>query len=319
MEKVSDHEAAAEKAVKARDEQRKLDDQEVHGKVGTGIDVPTDQASHDNWEASGESEEKALTGGWRPKHEWEGEDEDFVEAAEFNRRGELMSRISKLGRKLGDSEKLIEKLTAMVDANGKVTQKMIDDQVSDAERRLKNQRREAIRDGDFEAVDDLEESLEELKKTKDAVAKPTEVPRTDVPDLAAMTQNQRSWYDFVTGTPWVHENKELHDKLLTHASDYLDDNPTADVAEFMGEVVSKASDLRGGKSRTKPRGPDDGKGGTRQKGSARSRSSKFSGKDLNSQQRAIAAEFVEDGIIDSLDEYATMMGNEGHLDSQRGF
>ena len=316
MEKVSDHEAAAERAIKARDEARG----EITDKVGSGIDIPGDQESHDNWEASGKAEEKAVAGGWRPKHEWDGDAEDFVDAAEFNRRGELMSRISQLGRKLGDSEKTIEKLTAMVAANEKVTQKMIDDQVKQAEDRLKSQRREAIRDGDFEAVDGIEEDLDELRKTKDEVKATAEVSaEADVPDLAAMSPNQRSWYDFVTGTPWVNQDKELHDNLLSHAEAYLIDNPTAAVGDFMGEVITQANELRGGTKRTKLRGPDDGKSGSRQRGSQRAKSSKYSSKDLNSQQRAIAAEFVEDGIIDSLDEYANMMGKEGHLDSQRGF
>lgn len=313
MELVSDHEAQMERTIKAREE--------VTGKVGTGIDIPDSQESHDNWEPKGAAEEKATSGGWKPKHEYDGEDEDFVDAAEFNRRGELMARISQLGRKAADNEKTIEKLTAMVNANEKVTQKMIDDQVAAAERRLKGQRREAIREGDFETVDDVEADLEELAKTKADAATVQDAPAAPPqgPDVAAMTQTQRAWFDYVTGTPWVRDNRDLHDSLLSHAEAYLMDNPEAAVGDFMGEVVGKATELRGGKQRTKLRGPDDGKGGSRQKGSSsRSPKSKHSAKDLNSQQKAIAAEFVEDGIIDSLDEYAAMMGKEGYLDSQRG-
>lgn len=288
-------------------------------KVGTGIEVPKDQESHDDWEPSTAAQEKALTGGWRPKHDWEGEEEDWVDAPEFNRRGELMGRISQLGRKLGDSEKTIEKLTAMVAANEKVTQKMIDQEIEATAGRLKRQRREAIREGDFEAVDEIEDNMDELRKAKaESDKEPAQAPeKSDGPDLSSMSHVQRSWYDFVTGTPWVNQNKDLHDDLLSHAEAYLIDNPEVATGDFMGEVLSKANELRGGKTRTKPRGPDDGKGGSRQKGGARTKASKFSAKDLNAQQRAIAAEFMEDGIIDSLDEYATMMGNEGHLDNQR--
>jgi uncharacterized coiled-coil protein SlyX len=286
-------------------------------KVGTGIDIPEDQESHDEWTPA---QEKALAGGWNPnKDEWEGDPDEWVDAPEFNRRGDLMARISQLGRKLGESSATIEKLSAMVAANEKITNRMITDQVKAAEARLKAQRREAIRDGDFDTVDAIEESMEELRESaKEA----DEAPAQDTapqqgPDLTKMTPVQRTWYDYVTGTPWLQENKELHDNLLSHAEAYLVDNPTSSTGDFMAEVVSKASELRGGKRRVTPRGPDDGKGGSRKKGGAKGGKGKYSAADLNSQQKAIAAEFMEDGIIDSLDEYANMMGDSGHLDNQR--
>ena len=288
-------------------------------KVGTGIDIPENQEDHDSWEPGTKHEEKASAGGWRPKHDWEGDEDDWVDAPEFNRRGELMARISQLGRKVGEKEQAIEKLTAMVAANEKITQKIIDQEIAATEKRLKAQRRAAMQDGDFDAVEEIEESIEELSSAKKEAAQAPEPQAPRGPDLSAMTPVQRTWYDYVTGTPWVRDNRELHDALLEHSEAWLIDNDDAATGDFMAEVVNKAAELRGGKRRTKIAGPDDGKAGSRNKTAAsRGRSTKFSAKDLNSQQRAIASEFVEDGIIDSLDEYAQMMGNEGHLDNQRG-
>jgi hypothetical protein len=289
--------------------------------VGTGIDVPGGQEEHDEWTPA---QEKAMAGGWKPESEWDGDPEDYVDAPEFNRRGELMARISQLGRKLGESEKAVEKLTAMVSGNEKVTNKLINDQVAAAERRLKAQRREAIRDGDFEAIDEIESDIEELAKTKEAAKDDAPAPApapADGPDLSKMDSKQRAWYDLVTGTPWIQHDRAVHDPLLTFGEAYIADNPEAGTADFMGAVVEKAQELRTGKKPSKsrgPRGPDDGKGGTRQGGRpSKSKGGKYSVADLNSQQKAIAAGFVEDGILDSIDEYANLMGKEGHLDSQR--
>ena len=299
-------------------------DQKHKDLVGGGLDP--DEKQEENDELS-PAQEKAMNGGWNPdKADWDGDPDEWVDAPEFNRRGELMARISQLGRKVGDAEKVIEKLTAMQAASDKVQQKIVDDTIQDTEKRLKAQRREALREQDFEAIDAIEEDLDELKevraKSVEPEVDPASVGRAPSPiAIQDMSPTQRVWYDLVTTTPWIQGDKAVHDPLLKYGEEWLNTHNAQDhgTADFLEAVLDKANELRG-KPRNKkgPRGPDDGKGGAgRTPRSAKAKGGKYSSADLNAQQKAIAAEFVTDGIIDSVDEYAAMMAKEGHLDSQR--
>ena len=101
-------------------------------------------------------EQLASNNGWRPKDEWEGEPEDWVSAREFNRRGELFSRIAKYGNENREMRESLKKLfnhnRVLFDAGYK---KAIGD--------LKGERAEAIEEGDTRKLVAIEDQMESLK------------------------------------------------------------------------------------------------------------------------------------------------------------
>ena len=278
-----------------------------------GIDIPENQEEHEQWIPTAQ-EQKALDSGWRPLDEWEGDPEDWVSAKEFNFRGDLMARITKLGRQVGTLEGELAQAKKVVANSDAVTQRMVEQAYKDAERDLKAQMRAANRAEDFEAADELEERLEELRATKKEVDAGRNEPapatkKDETVDRSGWSPVQNAWYDFVTTTKWV-QNPEIHNKLLRYADAQLAEDPTMGVGDFMDLVLTKGKELRGG-GRGSPKGPDDNSTGSRAKGKVRGKGA--TARDLNPMQKEIARQMVSDGVCKSADEYAQMLEAEGAL------
>jgi hypothetical protein len=279
-----------------------------------GISIPEDQESHEEW-IPNEQEEQALSGGWRPKDEWDGDPEDWVTAREFNFRGDLMKRITALGRKVGDLEQTNNRQAQMIAASDGVTQKLIDNAIAQTRRDLRAQRRAAMEDGDISTVEQVEERMDELNQAARQAAQPVPVAGNQV-QQAPVSPIHVAWEQFVRTTPWAQDPK-IHQQLLAHAENMVQTQPTGlSVGDFMESVLEKGKALRQPRTRA-PGQPDDGKGRTRKKAESRGGKQKYSAADLNSQQRAIGQGYVEEGIMKSLDEYAADLAAAGGLDSQR--
>lgn len=275
-----------------------------------GITIPENQEEHDKWEPSA-SEERAMTGGWRPEHEWEGDPDEWVSAREFNFRGELMQRITQLGRKVGQLETDKEKLAKVVQNSDRVTQRMVEQAAKQATAELKAQLREARRAEDDDAVDDIEERLAELREAQvevKAAAMAPDQPVWQGPNPATMTPQQNAWYSFITTTKWAQDAK-VHNALLQYAQQALDGESDMPVGDFMEKVITKGKQLRDG-GRRGPAGPDDAGSGRKPPVQKRG---KYSARDLNPMQLSIAKEMVIEGACKSTDEYANMLAEDGCL------
>jgi hypothetical protein len=288
--------------------------QELKLDPDTGIKIPDDQKSHDDW-APNAAETRAMTGGWRPEHDWEGAPEDWVNARDFNFRGELMARITKQGRTLGTVEAQLQQAREMIAASDRVTQKLIKDAVDQTRRDLRAQKRAAQEDDDHIRVEQIEDELDDLKVAQSEIKT---VAATPVPDTGQRqpTPVEAAWFTFVTGTPWA-QDPQYNVPLLAHAEAVRNANPTISVGDFLESVMEKGKELRGLKrpAAPSPGGNDDNKGGNRRP--AKRGTKGFSAADLNEQQRFIGQGYVDDGTCDSLDAYATDLGEIGGLGGQR--
>lgn len=103
---------------------------------------------------------KAIEQGWRPKEEFDGEPERFIDAAEFIRRGELFQKIDSQNRELKQVKLALEGLK---EHHAKVEKSAYDRAIAD----LKRQRKEALAEGDVDLYDKLDERVEELKEERD--------------------------------------------------------------------------------------------------------------------------------------------------------
>lgn len=276
-------------------------------------DTATENDSTDvteEWQPETVHEEKASSQGWKPEHLYEGDPENWVDAKTFIVKGELMNRITTLGRKVGFLESENSKLGQLVAASDKATQRLLKKEVEKARRELKAQRREAMRDGEYDTVEDLDEQLDELKEADQEYQKAA-APSDDKTAPGTPTPIEAAWYTFVTTTPWA-QDPDLNPKILAYANSLVQEDAAMPVGDFMEKVLDKGKELRGIKPRATPSGPDSG---TRTK--TPRKGGKFTAADLNEQQTAFGNEFKEDGIIESLDEYAEQLGKRGALDKQQ--
>jgi len=101
-------------------------------------------------------EQKAQELGWRPKEEFVGDEEDFVDAKEFVQRQSLYDRISSQNKRLKGME---QALNALKTHHERVRETEYNRAISD----LKLQQKIAVKEGDLEQYDALQEKQKELE------------------------------------------------------------------------------------------------------------------------------------------------------------
>lgn len=120
--------------------------EEVQGQVNQPEQAPTEpQVSS--------LEQRAMEMGWRPKEEFNGNEEDFIDAKEFVRRQPLFDKISHQSQQL---RKVHESLNEFKQHYAKVEQAAFDRAIKE----LKAEQKVAIKDGDLERYHELQEDIE---------------------------------------------------------------------------------------------------------------------------------------------------------------
>ena len=175
-------------------------------------------------------ETKAADQGWKPKEEWvaEGGDPDeWRSAREFVDRGELLKQIHNQNRKLKQIEQGHD---ALKQHHSTVYEKAYKDAVAS----LKAQRRAAMIDGDLDAVDIIEEQIEETKaEYQSEQAKIKQQPVRPDPQFVA-------WVDRNT---WYETNEDLREfadfKGISYAKKHPGIEPAAVLKHVEEEVKKK--------------------------------------------------------------------------------
>lgn len=137
-----------------------------------------------------EMEQKALEMGWRPKEEFEGNEDDFIDAKEFVRRKPLFDKIDHTNRELKNVKKALESFKQHYSKVEEVA-------VQKAIAQLKAARKEALTEGDgdrFDAIDEQLQSaqtqLRQIEATKNQPVIDESEPHPDFVNF----QQRNSWY-----------------------------------------------------------------------------------------------------------------------------
>ncbi len=134
-------------------------------------------------------EEKAMQLGWRPKDQFEGDEEEFIDAKEFVRRQPLFDRIESQNKQIKNVTKALEAL--------KVHYTRVEEAaVQKAINQLKAQRKSALADGDgdtFELIDD------EIKKAEQQLSQIEQVKNAPIVEETVV---HPEWQAFQARNPW---------------------------------------------------------------------------------------------------------------------
>jgi len=277
-----------------------------------------DTGEHDEFT---EAEQLAYSQGWRPQEEWKGDPNRWVSANEFLFRGELMERIQKQTKVINDMKSSQEDLKKALKVLGEHNSQIAEKEYNRALASLKKQRRDAMREDDFETVDEIEERMDELKDAKrDAVVIEGEAEEVKEEEK----QEERQVNPEVE--KWVNDNASWYntDPIMQGAADrifmgYINDNP----GDFKG-ALTKVDEVMHARFpeefglKKKPTGSAVTEGSGRARGSQKSgKSTKFTVKDLNDEQRNIARTFVDNGAFKNVQEYVDQLADLGELDAQQ--
>lgn len=138
------------------------------------------------------NEVEARSAGWVPKEEYSGDENKWVDADEFVRRGPLFEKINVQSRELKEVKKALDQL--------KVHHATVKETAfKEALAALKAEKREAFVDGDPDKIIEIDDKIAEIKDQQRAFAQDrakevTEAVQAEVhPEFSAWT-NRNPWY-----------------------------------------------------------------------------------------------------------------------------
>jgi len=131
---------------------------------------------------------QARDSGWVPKEEYKGEEHKWVDAGEFLRRGELFKKIEDQSKQLKDVRNALNEMKKLHGQVREVEYK----RALDA---LREQKKQALIDGDADAVISVDERIDLVKDQQRELAKepPAVQESTEHPEFTAWTE-RNGWY-----------------------------------------------------------------------------------------------------------------------------
>lgn len=226
-----------------------------------------------------EIEVKAREMGWRPKESFEGEETDFIDAAEFVRRKPLFDKIESQSRQLKEVQKALKALEIH---HSKVREAEYQHALTD----LKNQKRQALEDGNAEQLIAIDERITELK-ADEKIAQAQATQNAAQPDPRFVTWvNANDWYIK------DQEMKEFADGVgLAHAKANPGKSPE-EILDYVEKRVKKAySDKFTNPNKSKPSAVDTGTTTTP------TRQPKGDDFELNDEEKKVMNTLVRQGLI----------------------
>ena len=178
------------------------------GVIDAGITIPGEEKPA---EITLKFEEAARAKGWRSEEEYEGEETGFIGAEEFLKREPLFDKIKSQSKELKRLNKTVEAMTTQFSTQVKA-------QVQLRLKELQQQKKDAIRIGDIETVEQIDAEIDQQKVAAATVSK-TEL----APELS-------EWLDENT---WFTSDKELETFTITHNKQYMLSHPDATISESL--------------------------------------------------------------------------------------
>lgn len=144
------------------------------------------------------SEQQAMATGWKPKDQWDGDPDDWVPARQYIKNGELFGRINSYKNKIVNLEKTVGELV-------KHNEKIYETGYKDAIDTLKQERKQALREGDTERVLELEERAEALQQEYEE-KKQDFKQSVQTPQVAT----NPIFDEWLANNPWYEQDAALH-------------------------------------------------------------------------------------------------------------
>ena len=240
-------------------------------------------------------EQRAMEFGWKPKDEWDGDPEDWVSAKQFNQRGELFSRISKLQHSLKNTEETTKKL---IEHNKKLYDAGYRKALSD----LKSEKKEAIENGDTSRIFQIDEQIDELKEQHvEAVREFEKEVKTATPDI------NPAFEQWVSNNNWYQSDKRLRAYADGVAQEIVDEARSKGVQPDFGKLLAEVTKEIRTKfperfQRQRESGAVDS-GGSRQAGTTKTSASSKGWNALPDDAKEIGMGFVRSGTF-TKEDYA---------------
>lgn len=225
-------------------------------------------------------EQQALAQGWVPKDKFDGDEDSFIDAKEFVRRGELFSKIDKQNREV---KALQNALKAFKEHYSKVEEASYEKALKE----LKTAERQALEDGDVSKFYAIKDEITEAEKQADLV-KDAKAALDNVVVTPTVAPEFLNW---VNKNPWYENYKYMRE--------FADDVGQ----KLFAQGVEKHAILKQVEQAVKNEfpnkfvNPNKEKPGMTESGKSSGGSAKTGDFELNDQERTIMNTLVKSGIL----------------------
>jgi len=243
------------------------------------------------------AEEKASKSGWRPREDWKGEADEWVNAAEFNYRGQLMGRISEQSSILNNFKNQIAERDTAIKDMAQHHKNVAEIEYKKALKMLQDAKVEAIDEGDGESVVRLDDEIDDLKaqarkRTPKVNPKIKDTTPPEVIDWLQKPHNK--WY---VNDPFL---KSVADGI---AKGIIQANPQTSATRLLEQMDEKIRQelphrFDGNPSVNQSDADDVANSSNRTKGKGR----KLGMRDLDEEQQEVAKRFIKTKVM-TLTEY----------------
>lgn len=144
-----------------------------------------------------EVEQKALDMGWRPKEEFDGNEEDFIDAKEFVNRKPLFDKIESVSREAKTARKALE-------AFKQHYTKVKETEYQNALKELKASKKQALVDGDVDKFYAIEEQQEAIELEKKEFVQEQASIKTDEPQV------HPEFAQWIARNPWYETQPHMY-------------------------------------------------------------------------------------------------------------
>lgn len=250
-------------------------------------------------------EQEARSMGWRPLEEWSGDKAKWRSATEFVDRASFFKKIEAQNRVINEQNKALKNLA-------KLQSQIAKNEREKVLKELQNQKREALREQEFDVADKLDEEIIAIRSAPE--------PNFEVPDVSEASSAEDANEQlalFKSRNEWFEQDPELTELAITLAGGYAvkAQQEKRDVvpSELFSYVENKIRTMtKKGKASADPvMSPKS----TRMPNNTTSRTHKFTPRDLNDEQRSIAKRLVQSGAFKNEQEYVDALIKEfGSLD-----
>jgi hypothetical protein len=166
---------------------------------------------------------KAIDEGWVPKDQFKGDKNKWRDAQAWVDRTDLYKRLDHQGREMADLKRLNSRMMEILSASeAEKTGNTIND--------LKQRRREAIINGDVDAVDKLDEAIANVSK-KAVPEVPIQTTPVNPPEVDSFLSRNISWFNDDSI-----ENRKMKAYAISIENIYAHEQPNLSVSERLSMV-----------------------------------------------------------------------------------
>lgn len=245
-----------------------------------------------------EQEEIASRKGWTPKDKFKGPPEKWVDAKTFNERGDRFAK--NLQREVETLKAELAQFKGTAKAFAKFQEDQLaakDIELKEAKAALRQQQRQAIRDGDDTLADDIDDRIEKIDAKREEFKQLKKEPQQPVANTEVNPQDQLVLQEWIEdGNDWFESNEKLRNYAIDLGKRMRANGDTDTGRRFLNKVRQQMEEDFPRQFQQQKQRPAANRVESSDSGSGSVSGGSYSERDLPAEDLQLMRQFVAEGL-----------------------